>query len=69
MATRRVAHVLNGINNLTQLEKEELARELAGANLPNGTVVSQESLNESFRNVKGVHTAPIGQGGCTCCGQ
>lgn len=68
MASRRVEQVLNGIQNLTDLEKAELARELSGTTR-SGRIVTQESLSESFREVKGVHTAPIGQGGCACCGR
>lgn len=69
MATRKVEQVLNGLKNLTPVERVELAALLSGPTPSGGPGVALERLTESFNKANAVHTAPINQGGCACCGK
>ena len=69
MSSLKVNQVLTGIKNLTLAERKELAISLAEIQPVNGRNIALGHFNESFAKVNNVYTAPIGQGGCACCGK
>lgn len=68
MATIKVNQVLRGIKNLSAVELRELAELLSETTVERNRnlVISNEAFLEKAYTV---HTAPIGSGGCACCGR
>lgn len=68
MPSKNVEQVLNGIKRLSEKERRELASHLSGLT-KSGQFLSEESINDSLVKANTVYTAPIGGGGCACCGK
>ncbi len=70
MASTRVNQVLTGIKKLTSSEREELIKLLSSGSITEEKKKEQAViLEKSLLQANSIHTAPVGTGGCACCGK